>query len=286
MVAETGWSARNGAGQSSVIVESLHQRLLLRFFQQVRSGLMCGRYALSRLPDEIIEEFEITGGRTGAILPADWNIAPTKDIYIIRQREDLHHQLVRELVTVSWGLIAPWSKDATAAIKSQSQAINARTETVESKPTFRNAFRSRRCLIPASGYYEWATELGAFPSKQPFYISSTDPSHPTLAFAGIWDQWVDANGEVHESAALITRPAVDFLAEIHSRMPTFLPRDRWRDWLATSAAPIPFLKSLLEFDSPATNLQAVPVSTKVNAVRNNGPELIDEIEIAAPDTLF
>jgi putative SOS response-associated peptidase YedK len=247
---------------------------------------MCGRYALSRLPDEIIEEFEITAGLTGAILPADWNIAPTKDIYIIRDRVTSTGVVARELATVSWGLIAPWSKNSEAALKSQSQAINARTETVSEKPTFRSAFKSRRCLIPATGYYEWATELGRYQTKQPFYISSTNPDQPTLAFAGIWDQWVDQNGESHQSAALITRPAVDFLATIHHRMPTFLPKHRWEQWLNPALKEVDQLKLLLEFDNPAIGLRAVPVSTKVNSARNSGPELIAEIELGEPETLF
>jgi len=247
---------------------------------------MCGRYALSRLPDEIIEEFEITAGLTGAILPADWNIAPTKDIYIIRDRRSASGGFEKELATVSWGLIAPWSRDSAAALKSQSQAINARTETVSEKPTFRSAFQSRRCLIPASGYYEWATELGIYPPKQPFYISSTNPDQPTLAFAGIWDQWVDQNGESHQSAALITRPAVDFLAAIHHRMPTFLPKQRWEQWLNPALKAVDQIKGMLEFDDPASGLQAIPVSAKVNSARNSGPELIAQIELGEPETLF
>ena len=105
---------------------------------------MCGRYALSRLPSELVEEFELSADRTKGILPVDWNITPTRDIYIIKNNKELH--------TASWGLIAPWSKDREQAVKSQSQAINARIETVHEKPTFRNAFKSKRCLIPATGY--------------------------------------------------------------------------------------------------------------------------------------
>lgn len=264
---------------------------------------MCGRYALSKLPDEIIEEFEITAGLTGAILPADWNIAPTKDIYVIRDKPVgnwAHNvainpsdskssdasQVARELAVVSWGLIAPWSKNAMDAIKSQSQAINARTETVHEKPTFRNAFRSRRCLIPASGYYEWATALGKYSTKQPFYISSTNLKKPTLAFAGIWDQWIDANGQIHESASLITRPAVGFLEEIHHRMPTFLPRDRWNDWLEPTVKAEQHLKALLNIPDPAHELQAHPVSSRVNSARNSGQNLIAPIELGEPETLF
>ena len=106
---------------------------------------MCGRYALSKLPAELIEEFEIHTGKTLPTLPADWNIAPTKPIYIIRQAAGTEMKLKRELSIASWGLIAPWSKNEVDAVKSQSIAINARTESVDEKPTFKNAFRSRRC---------------------------------------------------------------------------------------------------------------------------------------------
>ena len=241
---------------------------------------MCGRYALSVNASELIEEFELTADKTKGILPIDWNIAPTREIYIIKNNFELH--------TASWGLIAPWSKDRGEAIKSQSQAINARTETVHEKPTFRSAFKSKRCLIPASGYYEWATELG-LPSKQPFYIHSDKKykdRNSTLLFAGIYDQWVDRNGEIFESAAIITRPAFSFLAKIHNRMPTFLPVDRYRDWLDPKINDLSEIRSMLEIDEPTRGLIAEPVSSRVNKVANNGPELIEPIELGASETLF
>ena len=241
---------------------------------------MCGRYALSKLPSELVEEFELSADRTAGILPVDWNITPTRDIYIIKNNRELH--------TASWGLIAPWSKDSAQAVKSQSQAINARTESVHEKPTFRNAFRSKRCLIPASGYYEWATELG-YPNKQPFFIHSSKKykdSDKTLAFAGIYDRWVDQNGEIFESAAIITRPAVSFLEKIHNRMPTFLPPERYDDWLNPKINDLAEIRAIMDVAEPAADLEAHPVSTLVNAVRNNGPELVAPIELGEPETLF
>jgi len=241
---------------------------------------MCGRYAISKQPEELIEEFVITAGHIGRTLPADWNISPTKEIYVIRNNSDAK----RELANLYWGLIAPWSKSTTDAVKSQSSAINARTESVDSKPTFRSAFKYHRCLIPATGYYEWATELGKYPSKQPFYIHSK--TEKTLAFAGIYSSWQDENGLTKESAALITRPAVDFLEKIHHRMPTFLPKDRWDLWLDRKNNDTEELKALLQFDNEAADLTADPVATLVNATRNNGPELIKPIELGEPQTLF
>ena len=249
---------------------------------------MCGRFALSKLPSELIEEFEIHTGKTLPILPADWNITPTRDIYIVRNESENK----RDLAIASWGIIAPWSKDSDAAIKSQSQAINARSETVDQKPTFRSAFRSRRCLIPADGYYEWATEMGPYSPKQPFYISadiSADSAigkSQSLAFAGIWDRWIAPDGTVRDSAAIITRPAVEFLATVHSRMPTFLPRDRWDHWLDRSVQDVDEIRAMMELESPAIGLKAVPVASLVNSIRNNGPELIAPIELGEPQTLF
>jgi len=245
---------------------------------------MCGRFALSKLPSELIEEFEIHTGKTLPILPADWNITPTRDIYIVRNESENK----RDLAIASWGIIAPWSKDSDAAIKSQSQAINARSETVDQKPTFRSAFRSRRCLIPADGYYEWATEMGPYSPKQPFYISAAISAGKaqSLAFAGIWDRWIAPDGTVRDSAAIITRPAVEFLATVHSRMPTFLPRDRWDQWLDRSVQDVDEIRAMMELESPAIGLKAVPVASLVNSIRNNGPELIAPIELGEPQTLF
>ncbi len=241
---------------------------------------MCGRFALSKLPAELIEEFEIHTGKTMPILPADWNIAPTRDIFIIRNDSDNQ----RDLAIASWGIIAPWSHDRATAVKSQAQAINARSETVHEKPTFRSAFRNRRCLIPADGYYEWATEMGPYAPRQPFYISK-GPKR-TLAMAGIWDRWIAPTGEIVETAAIITRPAVDFLATVHSRMPTFLPVDRWDRWLDRSLQEVVEIRGLMELSDPAAELEAIPVAPLVNSIRNNGPQLIEPIELGEPETLF
>ena len=225
-----------------------------------------------------MDAFEVSTDYAGPILPADWNITPTRDIYIVRDNREGK----RELTTLSWGLIAPWSENPQDALRSQSQAINARTETVHEKPTFRSAFISRRCLIPASGYYEWATEIGPYAPKQPFYIHGDG----LIAFAGIWDRWRAPDGTYKESAALITRPAVEFLATVHHRMPTFLPRDRWDAWLSPQLNKVDEIRGLLNLSAPASGLQAHPVSSRVNSTSNKGPDLIKEIELGEPQTLF
>ena len=239
---------------------------------------MCGRYALSAEQDDILEAFAISTGYAGPILPADWNITPTREIYIVRD----NIKAERELTTVSWGLIAPWAYDAQEALSSQSQAINARIETVHEKPTFRNAFISRRCLIPATGYYEWATEMGPYSPKQPFFIHGAG----LIAFAGIWDRWRAPDGSYKESAAIITRPSVGFLATVHSRMPTFLPADRWSSWLDPRVNRADEIRGLMDVKAPAQGLQAYPVASLVNSTANNGPRLIAPIELGEPETLF
>jgi putative SOS response-associated peptidase YedK len=241
---------------------------------------MCGRYAQAQGMDEIIERFDLDSSLVDKSLPLNWNIAPTNEIYIIRDNES-----GRVLDSASWGIIAPWQKNFTEARNSQSHAINARSESIHEKPTFRQAFRTTRCLIPATGYYEWATSLGKYPPKQPFYICSQDEGK-SLSIAGIWSTWKSENGTEIQSAAIITREAVGELATIHSRMPVFMPKDRWDNWLNPKNRDIESLISLMDLLDPATGLVTRPVASKVNLVANNGAELIQAIELGDAQTLF
>ena len=247
---------------------------------------MCGRYAQTADMRELMEQFEVTGTSPQASLPLNWNIAPTNPIYIIRANDrtgkDVEAQ--RALTTVSWGLIGPWLTDMQEARASQSRAINARSESIHEKPTFRNAFRSTRCLIPATGYYEWATALGKYSPKQPFYISARDEKQ--LPIAGIWSSWSAPNGEIIETASIITQEAQGELATIHSRMPVFMPKDRWDLWLNPRNTDVNELKSLMVVENPESIVVARPVSSAVNSVANNGKELIIETDLGEPDTLF
>jgi len=241
---------------------------------------MCGRYAQAQGMDEIIERFDLDSSLVDKSLPLNWNIAPTNEIYIIRDNES-----GRVLDSASWGMIAPWQKNFTEARNSQSHAINARSESIHEKPTFRQAFRTTRCLIPATGYYEWATSLGKYPPKQPFYICSQDEDK-SLSIAGIWSTWKSENGTEIQSAAIITREAVGELATIHSRMPVFMPKDRWDNWLDPKNREIETLISLMDLLDPAAGLVTRPVASKVNLVANNGAELIQAIELGDAQTLF
>jgi len=225
---------------------------------------MCGRFATSKSLDQLEEEFALVGVPQRE-LPANWNVAPTQEIYVITEGPKL--EIMR------WGLIPSWAKpDFVSA-----HTINARSESVHEKPSFRSAFSSRRCFIPADGYYEWATELGKYESKQPFYIHRRDKR--ALAMAGIYE-----NG----TAAIITKEATGSFAAIHNRMPLFLPEDDWEFWLDSRVKDVSALQGVLrEGLSPeAAGLVADPVSSRVNKIANNGAELIAPIELGEQQTLL
>jgi putative SOS response-associated peptidase YedK len=234
---------------------------------------MCGRFAMEEMLNDMVAEFGLKG-LPNRELPMDWNIKPTQDIYVIKNET---------LEISSWGLIAPWSKTNAEALKSQSIAINARSETVHEKPTFKNAFRKSRCLVPASGYFEWATELGRYKPRQPIYVSRDDDK--MLAFAGIQDQWVSPEGEIRSSVAILTREAVGELANVHHRMPMFLPRDRWEAWMNPALQDVDKVRSLFDNFQPDAHLRFWTVSDAVNSIKNSGPGLIEPVDVL-PETLF
>lgn len=249
---------------------------------------MCGRYAQTADMRQLMEAFE--AGPSASSLALNWNIAPTNPIYIVRAQNpsvidpDGIKKYERTLATVSWGLIGPWITDAQEARASQSRAINARSESIHEKPTFRNAFRQSRCLIPASGYYEWATALGQYSPKQPFYIHARDNTQ--LSIAGIWSRWISGSGEITETASIITQEAQGELSLIHNRMPVFMPRNRWDLWLDPANTQVEELKALMQVQAPDSIVVAHPVSNAVNSIKNNGQELTNEIPLGEPETLF
>jgi putative SOS response-associated peptidase YedK len=277
---------------------------------------MCGRYASARKRIELLEEFRVERDRTGEPLRPDYNVAPTKAVYAVVARAAGPSEaqpsdtppaetagsadVARELRVVRWGLVPFWAKDPSIG----SRLINARAETVASKPAFRRAFTRRRCLLPADGYYEWQRPDGsesdtpggkgkgggrAGGAKQPFYIFREDGG--PLAFAGLYELWRDQSlPDDHErawlwTATIITTSAPDELGRIHERMPMVIQPDRWQDWLDPAANDPADLIALL---APAASigLTSYPVSTAVNSVRNNSPELIERIEpgLAGPDS--
>ena len=255
---------------------------------------MCGRYASSRRPEDLAEEFEIDRATLAETvtepLEPDFNVAPTKPVYAVvtrpptRDREPERepvHDPERQLRVLRWGLVPFWAKDPSIG----SRMINARMETVAEKPAFRRAFASRRCLLPADGYFEWyeTQQKGKTgkPLKQPFFIKPKDGS--VLAMAGLYEIWKDPTRADDDSelfrwtCTVLTTEAEDDVGHIHDRMPLMVPRERWSEWLDPTR---PGETGLLVPAAPG-QLEAYPVSTEVNNVRNNGPELVAPLPLGA-----
>ncbi len=222
---------------------------------------MCGRYAAAKDAAELAGWFRAEQMPVSELTPR-YNLAPTAEAYIVVDEDG-----ARVIETARWGLIPAWSKDATRA----SRMINARVETVAEKPAYRAAFRRRRCLVPADGYYEWQAGVGARAPKQPFYIHRTD-GRP-LAMAGLFEDWQGPHGPVR-SFTVLTRDAVGSLGRIHDRMPVMVEEDSWEGWL-DPASTHESVASILEkaLRSGEDQLEAYPVSTQVNKATNEGPEL-------------
>lgn len=248
---------------------------------------MCGRYASSRRPEDLVEEFDVAEVRIPAPLEADYNVAPTDPVYAVVERppsreDDQPPQ--RQLRVLRWGLVPSWAKEASIG----SRMINARMETVAQKPAYQRAFAKRRCLLPADGYFEWypteeLTRSGK-PRKQPFFIRPRDGG--VLAMAGLYEIWrdpskaEDAEDRFLWSCTVITTDAEDDLGRIHDRMPLMVDRGRWSEWLDPRVEG-PDLLDLLEPATPG-RLEAYPVSTRVGNVRNNGPELLEPLALETP----
>ncbi|MFZ2502138.1 MAG: SOS response-associated peptidase [Nocardioides sp.] len=256
---------------------------------------MCGRYASSRRPEDLIEEFEVVAPRLNGPLAPDYNVAPTDQVYAVMERPPRPEESAtpaaeaeqaplpeRQLRVVRWGLVPSWAKDPSIG----SRMINARMETVAEKPAFRRAFASRRCLLPADGYFEWyATDqltAAGKPRKQPFFIRPRDGG--ILAMAGLYELWRDPDRSDDDpdrwrwTATVITTAAEDELGRIHDRMPLMVERERWSDWLDPSVSARADLLGLLAPAAPGL-LEAYPVSTAVGNVRNNGPELVEPVPL-------
>lgn len=214
---------------------------------------MCGRFVLSTPADAIAAEFAAMTG--GLVLRPRYNIAPMTDVVVVRAVDGQ-----RSLAMLRWGLIPLWAKDPTIA----SRLTNARSETAAEKPSFRDAMKKRRCIVPASGFYEWKKEGTR---KQPWYFH---PSRPTslLAIAGLWERWRDPEGEIVETCCLLTTSANPVLAPVHDRMPVILDREGIDRWLDPEDTDSKGLADLL-VPAPATTLHGHPVSTAVNSVRND-----------------
>jgi putative SOS response-associated peptidase YedK len=244
---------------------------------------MCGRYASSRRPEDLVEEFEIVESRIPAPLEADYNVAPTKEVYAVVERppsKESEEPPQRQLRVLTWGLVPSWAKDPSIG----NRMINARMETVAEKPAYKRAFAVRRCLLPADGYFEWyptsqKTKAGK-PLKQPFFIRPKDGG--TLAMAGLYEIWRDPTRDDDDpdrfrwTCTVLTTTAEDAVGHIHDRMPLLVERERYAAWLDPTVSDAEDLKKLLVPAAPG-RLEAYPVSTEVNSVRNNGPELLEPL---------
>lgn len=224
---------------------------------------MCGRFvgftaskALQALfPIDVIDA-EVT---------PNYNIAPTQEILAIVRRDNRNH-----LEKLNWGLVPFWAKDTSIG----NRMINARSETVVTKPSFRNAFKNRRCLILADGFYEWRGEKG---QKQPMYL--TLPSGRPFAFAGLWESWDNQGKEPtpYRSATILTREASESVMPIHNRMPVILKPSAYDRWLDRETQDVRLLQDLVQKEV-YYKLQSVPVSRQVNSVKVNRPGNIKPVE--------
>ena len=190
-----------------------------------------------------------------------FNIAPTQRVAIVRSSRNAP----REWASVSWGLIPSWAKDA----KIGSRLINARAETAADKPSFRSAFKHRRCLIPADGFYEWLkTPFG----KVPHHVRFSD--RRPFAFAGLWERWSPPDGEAVETCTILTTAPNEVLAPLHDRMPVIVSPARYADWL-TAGALGPDTAEALLLPHPGDGMEAVAVGTVVNSPKNDGPQCLE-----------
>jgi len=227
---------------------------------------MCGRFSITGDLDFYVEYFGVDDVVTDP-LEKSWNVAPTDSVYVVAEKDG-----ERQLGSMRWGLIPHWAKDT------KSLHINARAETVDTTAAFRDSFATKRCLIPADGFYEWEPpERG----RTPHWVFRAD-GHP-MVFAGIWASRIDPDTDQwHRTCSIITTTSEGAISAIHDRMPVNLARSVWDAWLDRDLTDPAAARSLME-PMDADPLMEHPVSRKVNSVRNNESGLRAEIE---PETLF
>lgn len=222
---------------------------------------MCGRFTLQIRPSQLADIFGLIEIPT---FSSRYNIAPSQQIAVIRQNGDGQNRLN----FMRWGLIPPWADDMSIGFK----MINARSETVDEKHSFRHAIRHRRCLIPASGFFEWVQEGK---SKKPLYIRMKDDS--LMVFAGLWESWKSPEKQVVESCTILTTNSNSLIAPLHERMPVILHSHEFNRWLDRETTDPEMLRSLYQ-SYPADLMNVSEVSSAVNSPRNDSPDMILPIQ--------
>ena len=227
---------------------------------------MCGRFALMTPTEQLAMLFDVPETAVEALPPSvpRYNIAPTQPVAAIR----LGKSGERDFTFFHWGLIPSWAKDVSIG----SRMINARSETVTEKPSFRTAFKRRRCLIPADGFYEWQKVDGG---KQPMFIRPAESEKRPFALAGLWEMWSDPDGGTLQSCTILTITPNELMAPIHNRMPVIIEPEDFDLWLQPEPDPEQGLHLLRPY--PAEKMSAYPVSTLVNNPRNDAPDCIQPI---------
>lgn len=223
---------------------------------------MCGRYAAAQAIDLVAGHFGATAVDED-LVPPGFNVAPTDRVAVVVERDG-----ARQVAGMRWGLVPAWAPDA----KVGARMINARVETLGDKPAFRTPLAQRRALVPADAYYEWQTRPGL--PKQPYAIRRADST--MLAFAGLWERWRSTAGDDLFSCTIITRASVGSAAYLHNRMPVVVPPDLWDDWLDPDRRSTGAALALLGA-AGVPDLLAYPVSPRVNDVRADGADLLNEV---------
>lgn len=233
---------------------------------------MCGRFTNLLTWRELVALYRLSDARPAPNWPARYNIAPTQEVPVVRLAGGGDGAApAREIVLLRWGLVPAWAADAKIAYST----INARAETVDTKPAFREAFRRRRCLVPASGYYEWKPAAGPGGAKQPIYFTPAPGEPPAFSFAGLWERWEKA-GAVLETFTIVVGPGNELARPIHDRMPIILDAADHDTWLMGEPAAA---KALLR-PYPAARMQAFAVGRRVGNVRFDDASLIEPVGAA------